>query len=85
MMLLEITTIGDKNQVRCSDARLFDVKLTKFTGTKHSEGNVDNIFQLCNCLTEIISITYSKAKERHPRQILRLYNQTFFGYLCKSS
>ena len=79
-------TIGDKNQIRGSDARLYAVKLSKFTQTKYEEGKVDiNIVNLCNSLIEIISIAYSKADARNARQILRMYNQSFiFGQLCKS-
>ncbi|XP_062602067.1 uncharacterized protein LOC134263700, partial [Saccostrea cucullata] len=80
------TTIGDRNQIRGSDARLYAIKLTKFTQTKHSEGKVsEQVVDLCNSLTDIISIAYSKEGARNPQQILRLYNQTFiFGHLCKA-
>lgn len=79
-------TIGDKNQLKGSDARLFAVKLTKFAHQKFTANSISkDIFLLCNSLVEIISICYSHYKERSPKSILRLYNQCFlFSTLCKT-
>ena len=37
---LRDTTIGDKNQIKGSDARLYAIKLAKFTQQKLEEGKV---------------------------------------------
>ncbi|VDH92251.1 Hypothetical predicted protein, partial [Mytilus galloprovincialis] len=78
-------TIGDRNQIKGSDARLFAVKLAKFTLIKKNEGKLPGEFvQLITSLVDIINIAYSGYEQRSPRQLLRLYNQTFlFGTLCK--
>jgi len=42
-------TVGEKNQITGSDARLYAVKLAKFTQTIHQEGKVNNdILTICN-------------------------------------
>lgn len=79
------TTIGQKNQLKGSDARLYAVKLAKFTSQKYEEEKVDkNILDLVNALVDIITVCYSNYSARSPKQLLRLYNQCFlFGLLCK--
>ena len=79
-------TVGDKNQLKGSDARLFAVKLAKFASQKFAEKKIaPEILQLCTSLVDIISICYSHYSERTPKKILRLYNQSFsFSYLCRS-
>lgn len=43
-------TIGDKNQLKGSDARLYAVKLAKFVGTQHLEGKIPrDIVNMCTC------------------------------------
>lgn len=80
------TTIGDKNQIRGSDARLFAIKLAKFTMSLYNEKRISiNILELCTSLVEITAICYMHYNQRSPKQIVRLYNQTFkSSYLCKS-
>lgn len=77
------TTVGDKNQIKGSDARLFAVKLAHFSAIQYKNGNINyDILTICTCLVDIISICYSKSANRTPKQVLRLYNQCFlFGYL----
>ncbi|CAC5415964.1 unnamed protein product [Mytilus coruscus] len=79
-------TIGDKNQIKGSDARLYAIKLSKFIENLQLDGKISSdISQLINSLVEIINIAYSSVERRTPRQILRLYNQTFlFAVLSKS-
>jgi hypothetical protein len=79
------TTIGNKNQIKGSDARLYAVKLAKFTLMKYEEGKLDeNIPKLINSLVDIVTICYSDYSTRSPKQLLRLHNQCFmFGFLCK--
>lgn len=79
------TTIGQKNQIKGSDARLYAVKLAKFTSQKFEEGKVEeNILDLVNALVDIITVCYSNHTARSQKQLLRLYNQCFlFGILCK--
>lgn len=49
------TTIGDKNQLKGSDARLYAIKLTKFT--QYLQGRVaKQILDLVTSLVEIIKI-----------------------------
>lgn len=44
-----------------------------------------DILELYTSLVEITGICYMHYNQRSPKQILRLYNQTFkFSYLCKS-
>lgn len=78
-------TIGDKNQLKGSDARLYAVKLAKFVSTQHLEGKIPkDIVNMCTSLVEIISICYSQHSQRTPKIILRLHNQCFqFSILCK--
>lgn len=78
-------TIGDKNQLKGSDARLYAIKLAKFVNIKHSKYKVtSDMVQLCSSLVEVIAICYSQSNERTPKKILRLYNQCFlFSLLCK--
>lgn len=53
-------TIGDKNQIKGSDARLFAVNLAMFAHLKFSEKKISkDIYDLCTSLVEIISICYS--------------------------
>jgi hypothetical protein len=75
--------IGDKNQIKGSDARLYAIKLAQFSQSKYEEGVLNyDIPALCTALTEIIRICYSTEDERSPKQVLRLYNQCFqFGLL----
>lgn len=79
-------TIGDKNQLKGSDARLFAVKLAKFAHQKFTENGISKeILLLCTSLVEMISICYSHHHQRTPKTILRLYNQSFlFSVLCKT-
>ena len=79
-------TIGDKNQIKGSDARLFAIKLAKFIGNLQQENRVSkDVLDLIFSLVEIINIAYSSEEKRSPKQILRLYNLTFlFGSLTKS-
>ena len=78
--------IGDKNQIKGSDARLFAVKLAMFAYQKHSEKKIsEDILHLCIFLVEIISICYSPYDQRTPKKILRLYNICFqFSVLLRS-
>lgn len=80
-----INTISEKNQIKGSDARLYAIKLSKFTANKLMENKVEeNIFNLVASLVEIIKICYSPYHARTKQSILRLYNQTFiFAVLCK--
>lgn len=80
------TTIGNKNQIKGSDARLYVVKLAKFSIQKYEEGKItESIPNLVNSLVDIVTICYSDYDTRSPKQLLRLYNQCFvFGLLCKS-
>lgn len=79
-------TIGNKNQLKGSDARLYAVELAKFTLQKLEEGKVEEtIPNLANSLVEIITICYFDFSTRSQKQLLRLYNQCFlFGQLCKT-
>jgi hypothetical protein len=71
-------TIGEKNQIKGSDARLYAVILAMFITTKHDEGKIsESILELINALIDIISIAYSPESKRYPRQILRLFKQLF--------
>ena len=80
------STIGDKKQIKGSDARLYAIKLSKFIAMKHREGKISECFlNLVNSLVEITQISYASEKSRNQRQILRLYNQCFlFATLSKS-
>ena len=80
------TTIGDKNQIRGADSRLYAIKLAKFVSTLFQSGKVsEEVFDLCTALVEITHLCYMHCSQRTPKHILRLYNQTFkFSYLCKS-
>lgn len=77
------TTIGDKNQIKGSDARLFAVKLAKFIQTNYDASKIDEQFlSLVNSLVEIIQISYSNFSNRN---ILRLYNLCFtFAILSRN-
>lgn len=79
-------TIGDKNQIKGSDARLFAVKLAMFAHLKFSEKKISkDIYDLCTSLVEIISICYSPYEQRTQKKILRLYNLCFkFSILSKT-
>ncbi|CAG2220767.1 unnamed protein product [Mytilus edulis] len=68
-------TIGDKNQIKGSDARLYLVKLSHFLAS--SQQTDPSIRQMIDSLLEITNISYSKYNTRSPKQILRLYNQSF--------
>lgn len=80
------TTIGDKNQIKGSDARLFAVKLAKFIKTNYDASRIEEKFlSLVNSLVQIIQISYSNFSNRNPRNILRLYNQCFtFAILSRN-
>jgi hypothetical protein len=80
----QTSTIGDKNQLKGSDARLFAVKLAMFVHLKFLDKKISkDIYDLCTTLVEIISICYSQ--QRTTKKILRLYNLTFkFSLLSKS-
>ncbi|VDI34882.1 Hypothetical predicted protein [Mytilus galloprovincialis] len=80
------STIGDKNQIKGSDARLFLVKLAQFTSDLHGNGKLeDNIMQLINSLVEVVNISYLPSESRTPKIILRLYNQALiFGMVCRN-
>lgn len=70
--------IGEKNQIKGSDARLFAIKLALFTRTRYELGQVNaDILTICNTLVDIIHICYSPARERSQKMILRMYNQCF--------
>ncbi|CAC5356745.1 unnamed protein product [Mytilus coruscus] len=77
------TTIGNKNQLKGSDARMFAVKLTKFATTLYMNQQLDtNIMELINSLIDIVHICYSPYESRTPKSILRLHNQCFkFGII----
>ncbi|CAG2226165.1 unnamed protein product [Mytilus edulis] len=62
------------------------IKLSKFIENLQLDGKISSdISQLINSLVEIINIANSSVERRTPRQILRLYNQTFlFAVLSKS-
>ena len=76
--------MGENNTLSGSKSRLAVIKLAKFIQLKFQAGQISkSIVELINCLVEIISICYSREKFRSPKQILRLYNQTFlFAVLC---
>lgn len=80
------TTIGDKNQLKGLDARLYAIKLAKFTQTQYLQGRVaKQILDMVTSLVEIIKICSSPENARSKQSILRLYNQTFlFAILCKT-
>jgi hypothetical protein len=49
--------IGDKNQIKGSDARLYAIKLAQFSQSKYEEGVLNyDIPALCTALTEIGNI-----------------------------
>ena len=79
------TTIGNKNQLKGSDARMFAVKLTKFATTLYINQQLDiNIMELINSLIDIVHICYSPFESRTPKSILRLHNQCFkFGIMSR--
>ena len=57
-------TVGEKNQIKGSDARLYTVTLAKFTHTMFQDGRVNNdILTTCNSLAEIINICYDNSPE----------------------
>lgn len=78
-------TIGEKNQLKGSDARLYVVQLAKFLSILHQSNKIDkNMMKLISSLVEITNICYSSAEKRSMRLILRLYNQCFiFSTLCR--
>jgi hypothetical protein len=80
------STIGDKNQLKGSDARLYAIKLAKFVSVQYSEKKIPkDLATLCTALVEIISICYSHENQRTRKNILRLQNQCFlFSFLCKT-
>ncbi|XP_071138708.1 uncharacterized protein [Mytilus edulis] len=79
-------TIGDKNQIKGSDARHFAIQLAQYVSTEQQHNKIsEDTVNLIQVLVEIINIAYSSEEKRSPRQILRLYNLTFlFGVLTKS-
>lgn len=78
------STIGEKNQIKGSDARLYAVKLAKFIQNLHQEKKIQNdVLNLSNALVEIINICYSGHDARNQRSVLRLHNQCFvFALAC---
>lgn len=63
-------TIGDKNHLKGSDARLFAVKLAKFAHQKFTENGIPKeILLLCTSLVEMISICYSHHHQRTSKTI----------------
>lgn len=59
------TTIGNKNQIKGSDARLYVVKLAKFSIQKYEEGKItESIPNLVNSLVDIVTICYSDYDTR---------------------
>ncbi|CAC5411120.1 unnamed protein product [Mytilus coruscus] len=79
-------TIGDKNQIKGSDARHFAIQLAQYVLNEQQHDKIsEDTVDLIQVLVEIINIAYSSEEKRSPRQILRLYNLTFlFGVLTKS-
>lgn len=62
------STIGYKNQLKGSDARLFAVKLAMFTHLQFLDKRISkDISDLCMTLSEIISVTVNITKE-HPKK-----------------
>lgn len=80
------TTIGDKNQIKGSDARLFLVKLAKFADNLYRVSKIpESIMHMINSLVDITNICYSQYESRSPKQVLRLYNQCFlFAINCRN-
>lgn len=67
------TTIGNKNQIKGSDARLYVVKLAKFSIQKYEEGKItESIPNLVNSLVDIVTICYSDYDTRSPKQVPQL-------------
>ena len=79
-------TVGEKNMIKGSDARLYGVKLAKFTQTMFQDGKViHDILTICNSLAEIINICYDNYTRITTKQILRLYNLCYlFSSTCVS-
>ncbi|CAC5383131.1 unnamed protein product [Mytilus coruscus] len=79
-------TIGDKNQIKGSDARHFAIQLAQYVLNEQQHDKIsEDTVDLIQVLVEIINIVYSSEEKRSPRQILRLYNLIFlFGVLTKS-
>ena len=80
------STIGEKNQIKGSDARLYLVKFSKFCSTLYIDGHIDNnMMSLVNSLVDIVNITYMSSHLRSPKLILRLYNQCLiFAVMCRN-
>ena len=78
-------TVGEKNQVKGSDARRFVVQLAKFITNLNEKGLISKEFvDLVFSLVEITKISYSPFNTRSPKQLLRLFNQCFlFSMLCR--
>lgn len=78
--------IGDKNQLKGSDARCIAIKLEKLVHSLFLDDKISNdIVKMVSSMVEIIHIAYSPEEKRSPRQVLRLFNITFlFGVLAKS-
>ncbi|CAC5403196.1 unnamed protein product [Mytilus coruscus] len=78
--------IGDKNQLKGSDARCIAIKLEKLVHPLFLDGKISyDIVKMVSSMVEIIHIAYSPEEKRSPRQVLRLFNITFlFGVLAKS-
>ncbi|CAC5426079.1 unnamed protein product [Mytilus coruscus] len=73
------TIIGDKNQVKGFDVRLYLVELAKFAANLHEQKQIDkNTIQMIESLVEITYICYSKYECGSAKQVLRLYNQCFY-------
>ena len=71
-------SLGDKGQIKTSDARLHLVKLALHVEKRYSDGVVSkDIRDIVVSLAEITNICYSFDSHRCSRSILRLYNLTF--------
>lgn len=79
-------SIGDKNQLKGSDARRLAIKLAMYTEELFNVNKIsEKVHQMVASLVEIIHIAYSPEEKRCPREILRLFNLCFtFGHLYKS-
>ncbi|CAG2194291.1 unnamed protein product [Mytilus edulis] len=74
-------TVGDKNELKASNARLYAIKLAHFTNMNYENGLVNaDILTICNSLVEIITICYSRSNERTQKQ-----QQIIFTYQPSST
>lgn len=72
-----IATIGDKNQQKGSDARLFAVKLPMFAHLKFMEKNKWTYLRPLHIISKNNIYCYSPYEQRTQKNILRLYNLCF--------